>query len=158
MIPKKILFCTDFSENSSNARVYAVDFAAHFSASLQLIHVIKSSQLGYPTIEGEMSVDLKPVLDSIQESVESALELIANECKKRADNVVTTYTFGHPANEIVNYASENSIDLIVTGTHGWTGFKYLMLGSTAENIVRKAHCPVLTVRSAGKERQPLLGR
>jgi nucleotide-binding universal stress UspA family protein len=151
MLPKKILFCTDFSENSANARVYAVDFALHFSAELHIIHVIKSSQLGYPTIEGEVSVDLRPALESIQESVEAALALIATECRKKISRAITYYTFGNPANEIVNYARGNSMDLIVSGTHGWTGFRRRILGSVAENIVRKARCPVLTVRSSPED-------
>ncbi len=151
MAPKKILFCTDFSENSTNARGLAADFAAEFSAELHIIHVIKSSQIGYPVIEGEMSMDLAPVIESIEDSVKSALDLVAGECGKRAQSVETHFTFGHPAIEIVKYAIENQMDLIVTGAHGWTGIKSLLLGSTAENIVRRSTVPVLTAPSQARD-------
>ena len=51
MIPKKILFCTDFSENSLPAKSYAVDFAKAFNSSLSILHVVNSSRLGYPAFE-----------------------------------------------------------------------------------------------------------
>ncbi len=62
--------------------------------------------------------------------------------------IKTLSRIGIPANEIVRLVEEESIDLIVMGTHGWTGFKHLILGSTAENVVRTAKCPVLTVKSS----------
>jgi len=64
---------------------------------------------------------------------------------------VNTFSrMGIPANEIVRLADEESMELIVMGTHGWTGFKHLVLGSTAENVVRSANCPVLTVKSSAQ--------
>ena len=58
---------------------------------------------------------------------------------------------GHPLVEIVRYAREKSIDLIVIGTHGRTGLAHVLMGSVAENVVRKAACPVLTVRPSGHQ-------
>jgi nucleotide-binding universal stress UspA family protein len=58
---------------------------------------------------------------------------------------------GNPYAEIVQYAEESGIDLIVVGTHGRGAFAHLLLGSVAEKVVRKAHCPVLTVRPAGHQ-------
>lgn len=153
MAANKILFCTDFSDNSTNARELATDFAVKFGAELHIIHVIKSSQIGYPVIEGEMSMDLAPVIESIEDSVKSALELVSAECGKWVQCVETHFTFGHPAIEIVKYAIENQMDLIVTGAHGWTGIKSLLLGSTAENIVRRSTIPVLTVPSMSRNSQ-----
>jgi universal stress protein A len=147
MIPKNILFCTDFSENSLSARECAIAYAVSFGASLTVIHVINSSQIGYPSLADEVPLDLKSALDGIRDSVTKALELIADDCSRQVKEVHTSYAMGSPAYEIVRYAKEHGIDLIVTGTHGWTGFKHLILGSTAENIVRNSTCPVLTVRS-----------
>jgi universal stress protein A len=58
-----------------------------------------------------------------------------------------------PAIEIVRLANEESVDLIVMGTHGWTGIRHLIVGSTAENVVRSAICSVLVVRSEPKTGQ-----
>jgi universal stress protein A len=143
MIPKKILFCTDFSENSRPALKCAQDYAKALGAELVVLHVINSTQLGVP-------VDITSVQDSIQQYVSEALELLSNECSGKVRKVTTHSRVGSPAHEIVEFAEENSVKLIVVGTHGWTGFKHLIMGSTAENVVRTSACPVLTVRSAPK--------
>lgn len=150
MIPKKILFATDFSENSTKARQCAVEYAGAFDSELWIIHVINSSTIGYPSLERGVPLDIRVALETIQESVDSALEMLSTECSKSVRKVLIGSRIGVPAYEIVRYAQENSIQLIVMGTHGWTGFKHLILGSTAENVVRTANCPVLTVRSSEK--------
>jgi universal stress protein A len=150
MLPRKILLCTDFSDNSKPARQHAMDYARAFDAELMILHVINSSRIGYPSLEEGMPVDIRSALSDIQESVERALSLIATECRKKLAQVQTSVRIGIPASEIVRFAEEESIQLIVTGTHGWTGFKHLLLGSTAENVVRTAHCPVLTVKSSSQ--------
>jgi len=150
MLPKKILFCTDFSENSRPALQYAVDYAKALSAELVVLHVINSSQIGYPSLEEGVPVDIRSALDSIQQSVSKALELVSQECSGKLGEITTYSRVGSPAYEIVKFAEENAAGLIVMGTHGWTGFKHLIMGSTAENVVRTACCPVLTVRSAPK--------
>jgi nucleotide-binding universal stress UspA family protein len=147
MRPKRILFCTDFSENSRPARRHAVEYADAFGADLLILHVINSSQIGYPSLEESVPVDIREALAKIQESVDKALELVAGECRKVVEQVEIYSRLGIPANEIVRFSDEQSVDLIVMGTHGWTGFKHLILGSTAENVVRTAGCPVLTVRT-----------
>jgi universal stress protein A len=149
MIPKKILFCTDFSENSRPALEYALDYAKTFGAELMILHIINSSQIGYPSLEEGVPVDIRSALDSIQHSVSKALDLISNECSG-VSGVSTHSRVGSPSYEIVRFADETSAGLIVMGTHGWTGFKHLIMGSTAENVVRTADCPVLTVRSSRK--------
>jgi len=149
MIPKKILLCTDFSDNSRPALEYAVAYAKTFGAELMVLHIINSSQIGYPSLEEGVPVDIRSALDSIQQSVSKALELVTKECSE-IHKVTTHSRVGSPAYEIVRFADENSAGLIVMGTHGWTGFKHLIMGSTAENVVRTAECPVLTVRSARK--------
>ncbi|MCL5126404.1 MAG: universal stress protein [Deltaproteobacteria bacterium] len=147
MIPKKILFCTDFSENSLPARSYAVDFAKAFNASLSILHVVNSSRLGYPAFEAGVPFDLQSVLLNIEDSVKAAFNDFISEFQGQVAEITTTSRVGVPAVEIVRFAEENSIDLIIMGTHGWTGFRHLILGSTAENVVRTAKCPVLTVKS-----------
>lgn len=155
MIPKKILICTDFSENSRPALQCAIEYAKAFGASLSILHVLNSSRLGYPAFEIGVPFDLQAVLKAIEESVSKAFEDLVSECKEEVGEVKTFSRMGVPANEIVRLADEESMELIIMGTHGWTGFKHLILGSTAENVVRSANCPVLTVKSsAGNEDIP----
>ncbi len=150
MLPQKILLCTDFSDNSKPARQHAIDYARAFDAELTILHVINSSRIGYPSLEEGIPVDIRSALSDIQQSVERALSLIATECRKDLSRVETSVRIGAPASEIVSFAEEESINLIVMGTHGWTGFKHLMMGSTAANVVRTARCPVLTVKSSSQ--------
>ncbi len=152
MIPKKILFCTDFSENSRPARDYALDYAKAFGSEVLILHIINSSQIGYPSLEEGVPVDIRSALESIRDSVSKALEIMAQECGKEVPAVSTYSRVGTPAYEIARFADEQSVGLIVMGTHGWTGFKHLVMGSTAENVVRTASCPVLTVRSSPQSR------
>jgi len=150
MLPQRMLFCTDFSDNSQPARQHAIDYAKAFNAELIVMHVINSSRIGYPSLEEGMPVDIRSALSDIQQSVEKALNLVAAECRKDLAQVNTSVRIGTPAREIVQFAEDESIQLIVMGTHGWTGFKHLIMGSTAENVVRAARCPVLTVRSSSQ--------
>jgi universal stress protein A len=144
---KKILVCTDFSENSVPARVLAIEFAKTFKAELILLHVVNSRLLGYPTFADRIPTDMALIQQNIEEGVTEELELLANDCKRDVPDVFAYSRSGAPAEEIVRFADEESVDLIVMGTHGWTGVRHLILGSTAENVVRTANCPVLTVRA-----------
>lgn len=153
MIPKKILFCTDFSENSVPALENALDYAQTFGAELCLVHVINSAQVGYSSLEEEVPPDIRSALEGIQRSVHQALALLAKECGRRLATVNIQAIIGVPAYEIAQYAKREQMDLIIMGTHGWTGFKHLILGSTAENVVRTAYCPVLTVRGESSDQR-----
>jgi nucleotide-binding universal stress UspA family protein len=147
MLPKRILVCTDFSENSTAARLLAIDYAKHFRAELFILHVVNSRLLGYPAFADRVPVETALVQKNIEEGVQEELELLTNDCKRDVMEVSAHSRAGAPAEEIVRFAEEHSADLIIMGTHGWTGVRHLILGSTAENVVRSAHCPVLTVRS-----------
>ncbi|MCA1960719.1 MAG: universal stress protein [Desulfomonile sp.] len=146
MTVKRILFCTDFSENSAPARELAIEFAKAFDAQLFIVHVVYSRYLGYPSFEAMIPVDMTVVEQSIREGAQQQLDAAAEECRRELPQVETRLLTGLPAEQVVEFADEHAIDLIVMGTHGWTGFKHLILGSTAENVLRTANCPVLTVR------------
>ena len=151
MIPKKILFCTDFSENSIPAKTSAVEYAKAFKSQLLILHVVNSRLFGYPTLEEKIPVDMGLIRRNIEEGVRQELDLIAKDCERKVKRVKVFFRTGAPAEEIARVVDEESIDLVVMGTHGATGLRHLILGSTAENVVRTANCPVLTVRSASKE-------
>ncbi len=152
MLPKRILMCTDFSENSLPARQYAIEWARTFGAELYILHVVNSRLLGYPGFAasalGETTIIIE---EQIRKGVEEELEAIAEECKDQLEKVRVFSETGSPAEEIVSFAKAKAVDLIVMGTHGWTGAKHLLLGSTAENVVRTSECPVLTVRVSPKK-------
>ena len=150
MIPKKILVCTDFSENSVPARVCAIEYAKAFGAELVALHVVNSRLLGYPGFAANVPAEMTLIEEHIRRGVEEELELIGNDCKREIDDVTVYSATGAPAEEIISFANDASIELIVMGTHGWTGARHLILGSTAENVARTANCPVLTVRSTAK--------
>lgn len=151
MATRKILFCTDFSDNSVPALLLSVEYAKAFRAELVVTHVVYSRFLGYPSFEAMVPVDMTLVEDSIREGCQQQLEAVAEECRRDVEQVQVRLLNGVPADQIVGLAEEECIDLIVMGTHGWTGFKHLILGSTAENVVRTANCPVVTVRGPSSE-------
>jgi len=141
----RILLPTDFSANSRIAQAYACGLAEQHQSELHLLHVTHQMLL----VTGDpMSGIMMPEFDL--QSTNAAVEL---ELKKLLDpqwtsgrHVVCAVRSGSPFVEIVRYAREHEIDLIVIATHGRTGLAHVLLGSAAENIVRTAPCPVLTVR------------
>jgi acetoin utilization protein AcuB len=150
-IPKRILYCTDFSENSAPARVCAVDYAKAFQAELIVVHVMSTRLLGYPFFEETVAADIADLRQRLEDRVKMELAAVAEECGQQCPLVRATVRSGAVANEVVRCAEEFSADLIVMGTHGWSGLRQLILGSTAENVLRVANCPVLIVRSMSPE-------
>ena len=104
MVPRKILLCTDFSENSRPAREVAIDYAQAFGAGLVILHVVNSSRLGFPAFEMAVPVNVQEVLKAIEESVEKGFVALVEECKKTLPDVTTNSRIGVPANEIVRFA------------------------------------------------------
>jgi nucleotide-binding universal stress UspA family protein len=141
---KKILCATDFSEGSLSSLPYAVDLARRYGAKLYLIHVIydvvKTSGWYVP------HVSLDDMYNDMKKDAKAQLEKsFVDEMRgfKDIEHVVLT---GIPYEEISRFAEEEKIDLIVIGTHGRTGLDRMLFGSTAEQVVRHAPCPVITVR------------
>jgi len=146
MIPRKILFSTDFSKNSEPARELALAYAKAFKAALVIAHVI-DSRAGVSAYAETVPADVSQILRGMERSAATDLEMLAKEFLGDVAEVKTCCRIGIPARDIVRMAEEEQVDLIVMGTHGWTGLRHLILGSTAENVVRTAKCPVLTVRA-----------
>ncbi|GAB4128024.1 MAG: universal stress protein [Ignavibacteriales bacterium] len=141
---KKILVPIDFSDYSKNALKYAVDFALTFKSKIFLIYVIEP--MIYPTDFSIGQVAIPAVENDMSARAEEELKnLIRTEIgdKVESDFMIKS---GKPFLEIIETASELDIDLIIISTHGHTGVEHLLFGSTAEKVVRKAPCPVLTIR------------
>jgi len=141
LAPDKILCPVDFSEPSREAMHAAADMARKLEASLTLLHVVSLPTAGLP----EATFAL-PAGD-VASKVEATLEEWRKEALSLGVHVVHIQTtVGTPYEEIVRIAREQGYGLIVIGTHGRTGLDHLLLGSVAEKVVRRAPCPVLTVR------------
>lgn len=140
---RRILFATDFSEPARVAQQYAVAMAESFSAELHALHVVPEiilpatdSYTAWTLPEGGMKAQLEASERQLQNEVGS----VAARCQ---------VVVGFPIEEIVKYANDREIDLIVAGTHGHTGLAHLLMGSVAEKLVRLSTCPVLTVHPKG---------
>lgn len=138
---KKILVPVDFSECSNKALDYAVAFAGQLGADLTVLHVIPpyyAVPYGLNQCE-EIQAELQ------QAGQEKLMQLVCDEVPPplRAKTFLRT---GRPATEIIDAARELAADIIIISTHGHTGLKHAFFGSTAEEVVRRAPCPVLTVR------------
>lgn len=141
-ILKRILHATDFSQNSNQALRYACDFARTFNAELHLVHVFQDASLTYPPITGYAPPDY---YQQMVDSAGSELDKLPGETCNFEGPLVRHILEGVPFVEIIRYARKNTIDMIIMGTHGRSGLSNLLIGSVAENVVRKAPCPVLTV-------------
>jgi nucleotide-binding universal stress UspA family protein len=140
MLPiKTILHATDFSERSHHAFRLACALARDYKARLIVLHIVPTPVVGYPegiilTQPEEYRAEARTKLQQIQPTDPSiALERMLGD--------------GDAATTIVDTARNKACDLIVMGTHGWGGLTRLLMGSVAEAVVRRAPCPVLTVKT-----------
>jgi nucleotide-binding universal stress UspA family protein len=143
---KKIAFCTDFSDNSDQAFEQALDLARKYHAHLFLVHVVPP--LVFPSPVMEEFISEQASLQFYKDAVRWATEQIENNYVQKmgeTKNAVIRVLSGHPASEILNFIEQENIDLVVMGTHGLAGLAHFFLGSTAEKVVRRASCSVLTV-------------
>lgn len=145
---KKILCPVDFSEYSYEALKYATHMVLKENASLYLIHIVDSRVYDYggPIYEPE-TTDAKTMMnqESVKNLKDKLLAKVSNEIEGKVETVIS---FGVPFVEIIKTAKNYDIDLIVMGTHGRTGLAHVLIGSVAEKVVRKAPCPVLTVKTS----------
>jgi nucleotide-binding universal stress UspA family protein len=142
----RILVPVDFSSHSDRAFRYALRLANRFDASLELLHVIDN-----PIASGAWTAEvyvpnLPEMLDTLRREAEKRLAVLKSDAGRGGVYVETDVLTGQPAHTIVEHAQTGGFDLIVMGTHGRTGFSHLFVGSVAERVVRRAPCPVLTVR------------
>ncbi len=145
-----ILVPTDCSELSQNAARYAVDFAKKFNANLTLLLVTATEALTVLNDYGYFSPELHQKLIAESSSrAESQLKEFWDSVAVPDINANLVNAKGDAFYEIIRYAEENNIDLIIMGTHGRTGIKHIVMGSVAEKVVRYSPNPVLTIKHAG---------
>ncbi len=141
---KKILVPVDFSESSIKAARGAMAWADRFGSELSLLHVVPDP------IHGRVSTELaefspKMLVDQWTRGTRDALEALAVRLSTSHDRVRTAVRLGGPAAEIMAYASEQQVDLIAMASRGQGPVGRMLLGSVAEQVVRGATCPVLTI-------------
>jgi nucleotide-binding universal stress UspA family protein len=143
---KKILCPTDFSDLSLKALRFAGELGSTFHAELHLLHVFE----GYENIVVNPELAMTRMaewLPRLRELCHEKLAALPGATTDESVHIVRANREGSAVTEIVDYARLHAIDLIVIGTHGRTGLSHLVLGSVAENVIRRATCPVWTIRA-----------
>jgi nucleotide-binding universal stress UspA family protein len=146
---KNILYCTDFSEDSDLACINAVDLARKYGAKLYVLHVLHSPYhirrdiVDEYTPEPQTQTVSSDVLDKARKDLEKKY---GNRMENLKDHELIALE-GVPFVEIIRFAKNKEIDLIVMGAMGKSEIDRQSFGSTVENVARRAHCPVMAVRN-----------
>ena len=140
---KKILVPTDFSELSLTAIEYVRRFVSTNSPQIVVMHVVEN----VPLLEFQKAnLDSYALLQQILKRSSEELQRLVGQRLQSVKNLTCIVRLGHPTTEIVQFAEEEGVDLLVVATHGRTGLAHTLIGSVAENIVRRSTVPVLTVK------------
>jgi nucleotide-binding universal stress UspA family protein len=145
MLIKKVLALSDGSEVSRNALRYAVEICKQFRSQLYLLTVVDRIP---SSLDAEVS---KEAFLKLEGQLRQEMELCSEYCETTGMACQSEVRHGVAHEEIIRFAQEKDMDLIVSATHGRSGLSHILLGSVAEKIVRHAPCPVLTVRPKSKD-------
>jgi nucleotide-binding universal stress UspA family protein len=147
---KNVLFCTDFSANAQAALPYSIDLAKKYGAALHVVHVYQEPE---HVAEFEMSSNIKSdwirVAHLLGTEKEKKLKEICENITKEMGSCLPKMLRGKPHTEILRYAGESRIDLIVMGSHGLSGLEQVLFGSTADRVMRESSCDVLIIKKKG---------
>jgi universal stress protein A len=142
-----ILYCTDFSDNAQSALPFAVDLARKYSSTLHVLHVYQEA--GH-IAEFEISSDIKSdwirVAHLMGTEMEKRLEALCEEIIQELGSCKHKMIRGKAHIEIIRYAKETNIDLIVMASHGLSGLEHVLFGSTAERVLRESPCNVMIIK------------
>lgn len=142
---KKILVPVDFSKDSLQGLNYAKAMAKEFGSTLVLLHSVHFQY--YVTSDEYARYDLPLLMRQTEEAARKQMRELERQTDWEGTKVETLIEAGHPGQQICDRAKDHGVDFIVTSTHGATGLKHVLVGSTAEFFVRHAYCPVLVVPS-----------
>jgi universal stress protein A len=145
----KILVPTDLSESGARVLAEAQLFASAFSATIDLMYVWTPPALAAPeSVLTGVGVTEQPLLEWLRVSASDMLSKFESDARSAGIPIHESFCdLGDPATAIVERAASGGYDLLVLGTHGRTGLSHVLMGSVAEKVVRRAPCPVLTVRA-----------
>ncbi len=145
----KILSATDFSEDSALALSFAEELARRFNAEIIVLHVDQplAPVMATPELGPAMDVGaMSRIAEEQRLLAQRELDKIVTRLRDSGLKAKSLLKVGSPFLEVIHTAQAEGVDLIVMGTHGRTGLAHVLLGSVAERVVQKAHCPVLTIR------------
>lgn len=144
----RILIATDFSATAGVALDWAAELARQRGARLELVHAIT-----LPPSMPEFTPATGPDFSlALQEAARARLDEVAASVKERVPDLDTLLAPGTPSRVILGRAEEVGAAAIVLGTRGLSGWRHILLGSTAERVVQRAQCPVLCVHPEDKGR------
>ncbi len=141
---RKILVPTDFSENARHALRYGCSFAREYKAELVILHVVEDIAVSYAS--DLFPVPMAHVFQELSGYAKTELQKLVEGVKAKGLHGREVVAQGRPSSEILRFAKEETIDLIVLGTHGKGVLDQALFGATTERVVRNAPSPVLTVR------------
>lgn len=142
----RILVPLDLSAHSDGVVSYAIAFASRVDAPIEFLNVVEDP---FATGAWPAAFDVPAfpnLLEDFREDARHKLAAFQRTATERGVQASVAVEVGRPAPAILEHAERGGFDLIVMGTHGRTGFSHAFLGSVAERVLRKAECPVLTVR------------
>ena len=147
---QNILYCSDFSEEAEMAFHHAVDFCQRYNAKLHLLHVLHSGYKYMRHVVDEYvdpSKDEEVADDALLNQAEEDLQSKYGSRLENCNQAVFAVRVGVPFVEIVRYAREHKVDLIIMGASGSSELDKQTFGSTVENVARRAHCHVMAIRN-----------
>ncbi len=143
---KRILIATDLSPASEPALQMAAALAIRMDAGLVLLHVVSEKELDGLARAHQPRHPVDLIYSELEEAVREQYRRVVPDEVRRFLHAEVLVVPGVPAEEIIRTAAMKGADLIITGTHGRTGLRRILMGSVAEGVLRGAPCPVLTVR------------
>ena len=144
---KKILFPCDVTENSSKILPYVLSVSEKYDSKIYLLHVVPDLQkwpreyISHTSPYASLDMFKKEAL----EGAEKAMDRVCEEQLQSCPNFQRRVVSGDPATEILKTIETEDMDMVIMGTHGRKGLEHIILGSVAENVVRKSAVPVMTI-------------
>jgi nucleotide-binding universal stress UspA family protein len=142
---RNIVIATDGSENTQKAISYGIEIAKLSGATVHALYVVDTSS--FSSIPMSTEGGWEAMYEILKTEGDKAVSAVKSQGEAAGVEVREVVLEGHPVNEIIEFAENNEIDLIVLGTLGKTGLDRFLLGSVAEKVVRSSQVPVMVVRS-----------
>lgn len=147
MIKIRTILCpVDFSDASRNALRYAKEFAKNMHASVYLLNIVEPRPMAV-----DITLNYVPVEEELEKAASDDLRQILGEFAREGIEAECGVEIGTPSDVILDTIEKLDVNLVIMGSHGKKGLSRLIMGSVAETVVRKAGCPVLTVKADEKE-------
>ncbi len=138
---KKVIIPVDFTSTMDKVVEYAVSIADQLKSEIVFFHVINDFK-GYDMMLVHPSFE--PIKKDLENATKERMADLVKDHEGREQPVSGKVVFGEAGEEIVNFAKDQKADMVIIGTHGTKGLERILMGSTAEYVVKKAPCPILT--------------